>query len=52
MGEAIDDLFSETGNSLTKITKIVLNLFRYTLAEYLFLGLVLLAYKLWTMNDP
>ena len=52
MGEAIDDLLSAPGNSLTRITKILLNLFRYTLAEYLFLGLVLLAYKVWTIGDP
>lgn len=52
MGEAIDDLFCSTGNSLTRIIKILLNLFRYTLAEYLFLGLVLLAYKLYTLGDP
>ena len=35
-----------------RMLKILLNLFRYTLAEFLFLGLVLLAYKLWTLNDP
>ena len=27
-------------------------MFRYVLAEYLFLGLVLLAYKVYTLNDP
>ena len=52
MGEALDDLFSAPGNSLTRILKVLLNLFRYTLAEYLFLGLVLLAYKVYTMGDP
>jgi len=52
MGEAIDDLFSVPGNSLTRLLKILLSLFRYTLTEYLFLGLSLLGYKLWTLGDP
>jgi hypothetical protein len=52
LGEVVEDLFASTGNNITKLLKIVINLLRYTVVEYLFLGLVLLAYKLWTLNDP
>lgn len=51
LGEIIDDLFNAPGNNLTRITKIALSILRYTLVEYLFLGLVILAYKLWTIGD-
>lgn len=52
LGEAVDDLFSAPGNLLTRFWKIVLSILRYTLVEYLFLGLVLVGYKLWTIKDP
>jgi hypothetical protein len=52
LGEAIEDLLSAPGNNLTRMLKILLSLFRYTLVEYLFLGLCLLAYKVYTMGDP
>lgn len=52
LGEVIDDLFSAPGNNLTRISKITLSIIRYTLVEYLFLGLVILGYKLWTRGDP
>lgn len=47
----IEDLFSAPGNSLTRLTKILLSIIRLTLVEYIFLGVVLLGYKLWTIND-
>lgn len=52
VGEVIDDLFSAPGNNFMRLGKISLSILRYTVVEYLFLGLVLLAYKLWTRNDP
>ena len=52
MGEVIEDLFASTGNNFTRLLKIFISVLRYTIVEYLFLGLVLLGYKVWTLNDP
>lgn len=52
LGEVVEDLFASTRNKITKLLKILVSLLRYTLVQYLFLGLVLLGYKLWTLNDP
>jgi hypothetical protein len=50
-GEAIEDLFESASNSLTRIMKFVVSILRYTLAEYLFLGLIMLGYKIFTLGD-
>jgi len=52
LGEVLEDLFATTGNNFTRLLKILISLLRYTIVEYLFLGLVLLGYKMWTLNDP
>jgi hypothetical protein len=51
LGEAIEDIFSAPGNNVTRLLQIIVRLFRYTLVEYLFLGLILLGYKIWTIKD-
>lgn len=50
-GEAIDTLLETANNSLTRIFKFVLIILRYTLVEFLFLGVVMLAYKVFTLGD-
>lgn len=50
-GEAIDTLLETANNSLTRILKFVLIILRYTLVEFLFLGVVMLAYKVFTLGD-
>lgn len=50
-GEAIEDLLESASNLLTRILKFVLSILRYTVVEYLFLGLVMLAYKVCTLGD-
>ena len=50
-GQAIDDLFLSTSNYLTRIFKFIASIARYTLVEYLFLGLVMLGYKIFTLGD-
>lgn len=50
-GEAVDDLFASASNSLTRILKFVVSILRYTLVEYLYLGLIMLGYKIFTLGD-
>ena len=51
LGEAIEGLFAVTHNILTRFLKFFFNILRYTLIEYLFLGLVILCYKIVTFYD-
>lgn len=51
LGEAFETLLHTVANPLTKLLKFVLSVARYTLVEYLFLGLVMLGYKVCTLND-
>lgn len=50
-GEAVEDLFASANNSLTRILKFVVSIMRYTLVEYLYLGLVMFGYKIFTLGD-
>ncbi len=50
-GEAIDTLLESANNSLTRIFKFTLSILRYTLVEFLFLGVMMLAYKIYTLGD-
>jgi len=51
LGEAVEDLFATINHSLGRLLKLLLSIFRFTLVEYLFLGLVMLGYKLFTLGD-
>lgn len=51
LGDVVDHLFSSTHNSLTRILKYIISIIRFTLVEYLFLGLVMLGYKIFTLGD-
>jgi hypothetical protein len=51
LGEVVEDLFAEVNHSLGRLLKLILSLLRFTLVEYLFLGLVMLGYKLFTLGD-
>jgi len=51
LGEAIDDLFAVTHNILSTFLKFVFSILRFTIIQYLFLGLVLLCYKIVSLYD-
>ena len=50
-GEAIEDLFAVTHNILTTFLKYIFSILRFTIIQYLFLGLVMLCYKIVTLYD-
>ncbi len=51
LGEVLDDLFQSPQISLTLFLKCFVGIVRFTLVEYLFLGLVMLGYKIFTLGD-
>lgn len=51
LGEAIEEGWEGASNSVTRVVKFTVSILRYTLVEYLFLGVVMLGYKLFTLGD-
>lgn len=51
LGEAIEDIFPNATTLPAQITSILLRIGRLTIVEYLFLGVGMLGYKLYTLGD-